>query len=74
MQSMCISNGVYKKMITRGCIRCQKSFTYELKNENELRGSKTRKYCNHCIILNHADESREYQRIRRQKIKLGVLQ
>ena len=60
-------------MITRGCIRCHESFTYKVKNENELRGSKTRKYCDRCIILNHADESREYQRIRRQKIKLGVL-
>ena len=70
---MCNSNGVFRIMITRGCIRCHESFTYELNNENELRGSRTRKYCDHCIVLNHADESREYQRIRRQKIKLGVL-
>lgn len=55
--------------ITRGCIRCHKKFEYKV-NPNEKRGSRTRKYCNHCIILQHADESRAYQRVRRQKIKI----
>jgi late competence protein required for DNA uptake (superfamily II DNA/RNA helicase) len=54
--------------IERGCIRCHKTFKYKI-NMLDQRGSRTRKYCNHCIILNHSDESREYQRIKRAKLK-----
>ena len=51
-------------MITRGCVRCKCSFTYE----GQLgigRGSMTRKYCDDCKILQHRDESREYMRRRK---------
>ena len=51
-------------MITRGCVRCKCSFTYE----GQLgvgRGSMTRKYCDECKILQHRDESREYMRRRK---------
>ena len=50
----------------RFCIRCKKKFSYDV-NPNDNRGSRTRKYCDRCVILQHADESRLYQRLRRQK-------
>ena len=66
---MCNSNGVFRIMITRGCIRCHESFTYKVKNENELRGIRTKRYCDECVILNHRDESREYQRNKRKLLQ-----
>ena len=52
-------------MITRGCIRCKRSFSYE-GTIGTGRGSMTRKYCDECKILQHRDESREYMRRRKQ--------
>ncbi len=43
------------------CIRCDNIFYYGNFNKS-LRGQMTRKYCDDCIILQHRDESREYQR------------
>jgi len=58
-------------MIIRSCIRCRCSFSYE----GQLgvgRGKMTRKYCNECIILQHRDESREYQRKKRYNLRYGM--
>ena len=56
-------------MITRGCVRCKCSFSYE----GQLgvgRGKMTRKYCNECKVLQHRDESRLYQRKRNAMHKM----
>ena len=53
-------------MITRGCVRCKCSFSYEGKL-GVGRGKMTRRYCDQCIILQHRDESRKYQRKMRLK-------
>jgi len=45
------------------CMRCSDKFYYGDFNKS-LRGQMTRKYCDECIILQHRDESREYQRIK----------
>jgi len=53
--------------ITKDCIRCKKPFPYKI-NILDQRGYRTRKYCDDCIILQHRDESREYQKIKRLKL------
>ena len=55
-------------MITRGCVRCKYSFNYKGKL-GIGRGKMTRRYCNQCIILQHRDESREYQRKKRFEMR-----
>jgi hypothetical protein len=50
--------------ICRECKRCNEKFYYGEIFAN-LRGRMTRRYCDNCIILQHRDESREYQRKRR---------
>jgi len=49
------------------CFRCEQDFTYYV-NMIDQRGSRTRKYCNECKVLQHQDESRQYQR----KLKQGM--
>jgi hypothetical protein len=46
------------------CKRCNKSFHYGDFNKS-LQGQMTRKYCDKCKVLQHQDESREYQRQKR---------
>ena len=55
------------------CKRCNQLFPYAI-NLLDQRGSRTRKYCDECIILQHADESKLYQKELRYKIKLRKLQ
>lgn len=50
--------------ISRSCIRCKCLIEYEA-DLNNLRGQRTRRYCKDCVVLNHRDESREYQRRKR---------
>lgn len=46
-------------MITRGCIKCKKTFEY--KGEMGVdRGSMTRKICDQCKLLQHRNESKIY--------------
>ena len=55
--------------ICRGCIRCKKLFNYG-NMDISLRGQMTRKYCNECIVLQHRDESRLYQRRKRLNMRI----
>ena len=48
------------------CKRCNRDFTYGDITKS-LRGQMTRKYCDECIVLQHRDESKIYQR----KIKIN---
>ena len=43
------------------CKRCVKPFPHG-KLTLDMRGKSTRKYCDHCKILQHRDESKLYQR------------
>jgi len=52
------------EQLLKYCKRCRKEFEYGDMNKS-LRGQLTRKYCNKCIILQHRDESRDYQRRKR---------
>ena len=45
------------------CKRCNENFTYGDITQS-LRGQMTRKYCDACIVLQHRDESKMYQRRR----------
>jgi len=47
--------------ICKVCKRCSTEFYYG-EALADLRGRMTRRYCDGCIILQHRDESREYQR------------
>ena len=55
--------------ICRGCIRCKKLFNYG-NMDISLRGQMTRRYCNECIVLQHRDESRLYQRRKRLNMRI----
>jgi len=43
------------------CKRCNENFTYGDITKS-LRGQMTRKYCDGCIVLQHREESKIYQR------------
>ena len=49
------------------CKRCNHLFLYNV-NLLDQRGIRTRKYCDECKVLQHQDESRQYQR----KLKQGM--
>lgn len=51
--------------ICKKCKRCGTKFYYG-DAFADLRGRMTRRYCDSCIILQHRDESREYQRTHKQ--------
>ena len=54
-------------MIARACHRCKQIFEYE-GTIGVGRGKMTRRYCNECKVLQHRDESREYQRKKRLRL------
>ena len=56
--------------ICRECIRCKNLFNYG-NMDISLRGQMTRKYCNECIVLQHRDESKKYQR--RKKLNMRII-
>tara|TARA_R110002126_G_scaffold280186_1_gene427460 strand:+ start:133 stop:306 length:174 start_codon:yes stop_codon:yes gene_type:complete len=57
-------------MITRGCVRCKEAFEYN-GDYGIGRGTMTKRYCEQCKILQHRDESREYQR--RKKLNMCII-
>lgn len=59
-----------EKMITRGCVRCKEAFEYN-GDYGIGRGTMTKRYCEQCKILQHRDESREYQR--RKKLNMCII-
>ena len=53
------------------CKRCNQLFSYTI-NLLDQRGSRSRKYCDECNILQHQDESRDYQRIAAKRTREDI--